>query len=80
MLHVNVEASLKGHHLSLAGANDSEGGGGGGGHGKGGRRTCGCPSVRARRTRVLYNVTQNNSGVEDLQHLSDFRKTWQEQT
>ena len=50
-----------------------------------GGRTCRCPGVlRASgtgkgawylhcmtRSRILYNVTQNNSGVEDPQYLSD---------
>ena len=31
------------------------------------------------RSRVLYNVTQNNGGVEDPQYLSNFRITWQNQ-
>jgi len=32
------------------------------------------------RSRVLCNVMQNNSNVEEPQYLSDFRISWQKQT
>ena len=34
---------------------------------------------RMTRSRVSYNVTQNNGGVEDPQYLSNFKISWQNQ-
>ena len=89
--HVNVEAMLKGHHLSLAGANKGLWGWRHWGRGKGGREegapanvlAYGPPNHWARWTYtaesiiLVYNVTQNNSGVGDPQYLSDFSVSWQ---